>query len=81
MAGLWFGLAIDATPGNGNADFAAMEGLLATMFEEDADLGGSDVKFAVSLRQVARLLIENKGDSAKIAAALSKVFEVGADTK
>ena len=79
-AGLWFGLSmIDATLGTGTPEFTAMAGPLAVLFEEDADLSGSDVKVAVSLRAVAKLLSAENIDTAKVSATLGKVFEIKAD--
>lgn len=79
-AGLWFGLSmISATLGSSTPEFAAMAGPLAVLFEEDADLSGSDVKVAVSLRAVAKLISAEKIDTAKVTATLAQVFKLNAD--
>ncbi|MCA9518717.1 MAG: hypothetical protein KC635_27460 [Myxococcales bacterium] len=84
-AGVWFGLSLlAATMDEGGVDdaYLAMAGPLATMFEADAEFGGSDRTIARQLRSVARMLGGQGGvDATAFKAALMSAFTVGADVE
>ena len=79
-AGLWLGTSMLAVGlPSPDTELAAMAGPLATLFEEDAELGGSDRKIAVELRQVATMLERGRVDLVAYQASLGRVMAVGAD--